>query len=802
MSDVSPGIELANMMADLSVLKPQLAARRGDLQAERFGTATHSYAVDTNILYFIGQPVTKILSQEKLDRAQGFQYRDRRRQVPHIGSVFRTDERHYHLAIGASLAQFIGFSLAGTSPLLLPDALWPEAATMLANFSSLDDAETLRLADDLFRELEARTISKLEDRLRAVDLEPSHLAEPLRAKVRQKIGRHKGLDRLEMLFEGGAIEQLSARPMAGVNYLAALTGQGQRFEDVRDELRQREQAVYDKWDRALTEVGKSEPHKHLDAQALTQIELRNLAAQQGGSSERTLYVTVDALVILAAETIEVEHLGCSFAEAFVRHPAAFLNDIGLGVGRTSAISEVKSDSEAVSILDWIDVMLSHSAAPPPLGASKKAAEDWARNAVSEIRTGWRELSDLQEDQLFFQFGIEQIEQSLHEQLEGADIAMVIARLRDEVIEEEARAWEHCFRVAIHLALHVQPQDYQRPTRSSPPICFEGWPLAGEAIEQFKIWGARGLSSRADYEAESKQLEGGEDRSGYAYYLASSAFFAARGDWAPAAGLASFARERAFLAGVDDRRGANGREACYLEAVARRHLVRNSAELARARELIEECETIFAAEKERARVSLDIVPERFALELLDIDQTELLFRWDAEQDFEDVRSAMTMLLGRYRDIQVQLQRQVDLRLLDKTPMLLGSEAYVLVQTEVRTIISALLLVSVGEIPLDDSVRPHLRRFLDRLPRLHKAASSKRRGPLALAETQDGSVLAEVAVTVVSTLLARAAGQRPDRHAIREARRALDQKVLKSHRTFPFDARRFDRMRDMLADRSPG
>jgi hypothetical protein len=793
---MSSRTQLSDLLSDLSNVKPSLVARRADLQAERFQRVTHSYAVDTNILYFIGQPISRILSQDKLDANRNYLYQDRRRQVPHVGSLFRSDDLNYHLAIGAALAQFIGFTLSGTSPLLLPDALWPEAQTLLAHFSSLDDPDTLRVADRLFRELEKRTIEKIDCKLRKANLIPVDLADLLQKMVHQKIGRQAGLQRLNNLFDHGAIEKLGARPILGVSPLRALGAHPRKLGEVQDELARRTQQIFDKWHRELETIGKQDPHLKLDADALTQVEMRNRLAEEQGSRERTLYITLDSAVIHAAEKVSVDYLNSNFADAFVRHPAAFLNDIGIGVSRTAA-AERKTEGEAVSILDWIDVMVNKSSFHLETPGDEPTSEDQAARMVSEIKEEWHRLSEVQEDQLFIQFGIAQIERSLHEKLSSTDIKTALEKLRDEIIEEEAKAWENCFRVAIQLALNVRKQDYQPATRSSPPICYEWWPQAGEAIEQFKIWGAHGLASRSEFEEMGKQLEEGEDRSGYSYFLACAAFFAARGDWGAAAGLASFARELAYRINIIDRCGANGREATYLEAVARQHLVRHSDELARAAELIEECKQILEEEKARATRPLEIVPERFDLELLDIEHVRCLFRWDREEDIEVVRSDMTELLRRYRVLQLQLQKQVDRLIIDGTPMVLGSLAYVLVQTEIRTIVSAFLLISVGEINLVEAVQRPTSEMLARLTLLSDVSSRRRGGP-TLVQTQDSSVLAKVAIAAVHSLLVKAAGRQPSHRLNREAKMALRNRNLRSHHTFPFDSRRFRAMHRALSE----
>jgi len=802
MTAVSPEVQLERLLLDAKVVQPHLTARREDVHAERLQKIAHYYAIDTNILYFIGQPIAQVLSQGKLKPELDYLYGRDREPVPQIGSIFRNDEPRYHLTIGASLAQFIGFALSGTSPLYLPDALWPEAQHLLDRFEDLDEPDTIAIAHSLFQQLEKRTISKVADQLRAAGVNPDKLSKPLRDMVKHKIGRHQGIKQLASLIEGGGVEALGARPLLGD--ILGIGLQARKLSAVRAEHLDLEQPLIAKWDNALYEAGKkASQHRVLDARALAQIELRNRTAYERGSLERTLYITADAHVILAAETIDVDYRGCKFAEAFVRHPAAFLNDIGLGVGRPSTISSSNSLSEAASIVDFVDLLLNKSFERTEADAG--VDQNWAQKAVDEIRESWNKLSLIQEDQLFMQLGIDEIEKTLQAKLANSAANDLIVALQDEVVEREAAAWRQCFDVSIQLALlglrrHIERQ----PTRSAPLICFEAWPKGGEAIEHFKIWGARGISSRDHYEAALKQLHTDEDNSGYTYYLAAAAFFAARGDWKPAAGVAAFAREMAFRRKSD--RGANGREAAYVEAVARRHLVSRRVDLERPRELLAECERIFNDERANPKLPLDIVPERFALERLDIEQINCLFLWSEIQNADSVTAAetaealaaaMAALLHDYAELQGKLQKQVDHHFARRTPMLLGSEPYVLVQTEVRTIISAVLLNTIEGFKFSRDTSLIIDRLLDRLPQLRIPAESTIFGSVAHAETQDGSFLAEIGVAVAEVQIGEILGRRQHRRTIDDALRALKKNHLKNHITFPFfDEKRFDRMREIL------
>ncbi|RYY26087.1 MAG: hypothetical protein EOP62_11440 [Sphingomonadales bacterium] len=783
-----PKPSLSQLLGDVSVLRPQLAARRADLQAERLEKGRrHYYAIDTNIIYFMGQPITRTLAQSKIRAESGFDFADSRRTVPHIGSVFRTDPLHYHLTVGASLAQFIGFSLTGTSPLFLPTALWSEAETMLTHFASLDDPDTLAVADALFENMMSRTVQTLFEHLQPTGVDLEGVNGPLRTLVRHKVGRQEGFSRLQRLFRHGKIDELGSRPVR------TLGPKPRQLSDWQAEHRDLEKQLVSDWEDALEAEGKSNTGlRDSDAKALAQIQLRNMFAHQENSNERMLYITLDSHVLLAAEQVRVDYLDCSFADAFIRHPAAFLNDIGLGVGRPPSLAKPNSSDEPASILDWLDVLLaqvSDNTTAEPKGGDAEAAR--------LIEKSWSQLSDIQESQLFLALGLEHVEKLFKEHAATGDLEQTIEKLQTAVVDSEANAWRQCFNVAIELALRRNPRDRPKPTRTSPPICFEAWPEAAGAIEQFKLWGFEGVPNRGAYDKESRRLERAEDHTRYAYYLASAAFFAARGDWEPAAGLSAFARTTAYRRDPETRGGAHGREANFFEAVARRHLARHRADLSRASELLDECRRIYSEEKVDWPYPCDIVPERFSLEEIDLAQIDFLFQWDTGLAQPAAEQQAFDLLDAYEGVLSSLSPRVDVLVASELPdPPLGSEEYVLIQTEIRTIVSMLSVIGLDVFARDRLPVAQIEQLLARFEWLRAVGTNGRLPRRNLALTQDNSFVADLAVAVSSALLAEATRRRQDHNQLHHMRAELRRTALLPHLVYPFDSKRFNAMRAVV------
>ena len=783
MSDERP-TKLEWQMRDLEALRAQLLARAKDLAAERYEEKRYLYAIDTNVVYFLAQPVAQTLGQNKLDPAEHYLYGSRE-QLPHIGSVFRADPMHFHLVIGLALARFIIESLPATSPLYFPDALYVETDALLAHLAASDGPGLLELAAKNAKLLAERALGPLRARDDVDSSVYDALEAELRKLVRQRIGREEGLLRLEMLFNG-PIQPLLSR---GVPGRVLRSGS---FADLRQQVQGEVNAFATTWDDELKAVGKlSEPHRKVDADALAQIQYRNEMSYDHGNVERILYITSDAQVTAAARNVMMSD-GRNFADACIRHPSAYLNDIGLGIGRSKLVSETRTNTEPASLLDWVEVLLARR---------DVQTEDQAA-AADHIRTSWAALSNIQEGQLFFDLGLPEIEDVLGQHLARGSVEDALTSLRSESVSREADAWQKCFDVAAELALRSPIREVPIATRSAPVICFEAWSGAGRAVEQFKVWGYKGLSSRAEYQ-RCRALLWSIDPTGYAYYLAFAAFFSARGDWGPAASLAAFAREMAFRDVAIDRGGANGREGAFFEAACRRHTATARTDLARVKDLLDECERIYAVERERFASGMEVVPERFDLERIDLEQTELLFNWDAAGGFDEViKARVHSSLSRYESLQQRLAPQVDawLRTSDAKQAQLGSFGHIRTQTEIRTLVSALLLAALGDIEQDRDRAAQIERLLGRLTILRQATravpgrSAGEEDALPLA--QDGSLIAEVGASVAQVMLDEHLRREPDRQPIRRALELLSANQLRPRFLYPFDGKRFARLREVL------
>jgi len=647
---------------------------------------------------------------------------------------------------------------------------------MLAHFSSMDDPKTIALADSYLERIINQSLDDLVSGIDVADSKYEVLKDALRKLVRQKIGRQEGLLRLHRMLRTGRIDSLSSRPMP-LHGVAI-----QKFSDWQRSMTSFGDSLRDEWDSALLCAGKtSHSHRTLDAAALSQIDLRNRYARDAGSSERVIYITADAHVILAARKIAGEREGESFAFSYVRHPMAFLDEIGL------AINDGQDESGA-SLIDWMDVLLADSS------DLRYKPDDVA---AGEIRERWRKLSLVQEDQLFLKLGLDDLVRFAQSEVELVGLDEAAVRLQDKADDGEAAAWRGCFDIAIDFALRRDPVDVQQVLRSAPPICFEGWPNAGLAVERFKFWGAKGVPSRKEFEDAKAQLEDGEDQSGYAYYLAAASFFAARGDWVPAAALSAFSRSVSLRPGKKLSDGSNGREASYLEAVSRRHLARSLFDLKLPSARLEECRSILK-EEERAWIGpMKIVPERFDLEKLDIKQVTLFFHWLREVSPKKLATEFRELFSEYMDLwRVNLVPQVDKQLTEgNADFHLGSEAHVLVQTEVRTIVSSLSLLTGDAISRDALPAADVEALLGRLVVLrrwnaHQVAASDDH------PAQDSSVLAQLSVFVASALVDEAYGRSANRAALFEGQQILRKRGLRPLVLYPYDARRFKAMQSIL------
>ncbi|WP_375413604.1 hypothetical protein [uncultured Bradyrhizobium sp.] len=839
-AEASPS--LLEQIEDIALLRPHLVARRADLDAERLLNREHIYAVDTNVVYFCAQPLAYIRQDFRASPAEGkgqrargrSQHSDRAEHVGNFvryGSIFRSDPIATHAFICELLARYIGFSVSKLSPLYVPQSLEPELAGVVEHFASFVSDDLSDFYKKLTEQLEGHLVKLMMEQFPQLDTvseKKPDFGETLRRLIRNQIGKPSGNKRLDSLFSRSRIAPLAwidqqSVPNRILQRSSFQKGGFRKLGDITDERDKELRDRRDEWADLLQKAGKEAGSLlDRDAAALAEVELWNETAIQADSSERLLYLTADSHVHGAAQSHRPPYISDSFAVNYVRHPSSFLEDFGVGSWKEGPASPVISN-HAASLLGWIDVLMSDYADLREVGRdhvldSRTRAEirTFQHDNPGEsrkVQESWRAVTDIQEKHLLDELGfLKEIEDfskqnpdfHLAGPNEGAVADFHRAFLK-KVMADEAKAWESCFRVAAEMLLK-RKSTRSIAARSSPPVCFEGWEGAGAAVEQFKFWGVNAQNiDEQTYNAHREKLQNidsvnGATGTNYAYYLAFAALFAGRSNWEAASALAAFAREVSNQIPASERRGANGREAAFLEAACRRLMAVRASDLDLVTFLLNEADSIFRSEEFAVAGEGDrIVPERFELERLDVDQTRLLFGWDftSKERVALPPDGLISLYEQYRRLHERLERRLEKWLADRKPneITLGSIGHVMMQTEIRLIISTFSLFSLDIAEIPTQVVTTVESLLQRLGQLQRLSEKSRSEEVQL--IPDKSYFAQV-VTAVTRHMLHARDRRVpnDERERRNVKKSLSEQGIEANSVYPFDPDRFARLREIL------
>lgn len=207
--------------------------------------------------------------------------------------------------------------------------------------------------------------------------------------------------------------------------------------------------------------------------------------------------------------------------------------------------------------------------------------------------------------------IAQLVQTITEHLEHAE---------SDLEQRLATEWDRLFHTAIEAGfLFAREMNVSRRPRNPPVLHFESLPVARKFIK--RILATEQHDNIKNFEGELKKLRA-EDPFDYTYTLVFGILFAAQGAWAVAAILAE--RALNIASAIDRESKISGREAYYLQAVARRHQIRTVDKLPEVGELLDKAARCLARERQ-TRSGLLTGDIRFAAEKCALHITYHLFQ---------------------------------------------------------------------------------------------------------------------------------------------------------------------------------
>lgn len=615
--------DLPRVLADAALQSHFMAPRRHDLAREREG-AKFVYGIDASVVPFWGNPMA--------DEADG---------DPYVGRIFSHDPADLATAIGLGLLNHVFNYLGDTKPpLLIVPPIEREITGILQALQQTDHSSASSRV--------AARVGEIVERLRG-ELTPERLGTlniKLHEIIFDEIGEDVELRRILLLFaqrrllkleDAGSLLKMRD-PLLADTLLPSENVLHRWFEYG---ARKNGEGLDPGWYRRLKDAAPARGDTNLksDAEVLARLEVWNRILAREGSDHRFLYITADLSIFRAAAGVDAswdtEGKSATFAEAFLRHPRAFLAEDGV-LGRVDDVALRDQEARAETVGEWLKLLTE------PADASFAELLDAARNRrgpppsieafaakMSQPHAHGRTAEDLAQGLLqkwdHFAKGALAARDDPREAFLGltkdyskpADTVFQMLRDAHEGLEgRRAETLRQYINVTTQLSQKIEAGQEKQPLLSSiAPIFFEGWSEANEAIAAMSGWSDERIEE-AVYQ-DAVDLISRDDSSSYAFYLGNAAFFAARGRWKSAAMLSRRAR------GIHDENGANGREAAYFEGFCQRRLARSPHELAGASECLATAVAILAEERQAGRY-LEFAEERFTFEAATIDLAHHLF----------------------------------------------------------------------------------------------------------------------------------------------------------------------------------
>jgi hypothetical protein len=648
----------AGPFADAALQWLLMRPRGEDLEAEAKGRR-HIYAVDSNVMRFIGSPA--VYAQTRRASSGG-------RYLLGLGHVFETDAPDLRTSIARGLSSFLAEGkLSQGMPLLLIPPIHLEVEAQMLALSS-EDIKPHRAQNAETR----KAIKVLSDRLKDKGLsveDVENLAPEMQALIFESIGPPEEVRRMARLLVSNKVQPVgSARLPLEVAEILRPAGFIARFSyaERRDGKRvfrpEVDHPLEKGWVRRLDEYGRwSEQHlRNNDAEVLSRLEVWNKAfvnlekQSNGQKNWRILYVTSDHRLFDAADNYRPEWTQSSFSRSFLRHPRAYLAEDGV-LDTSSADPDITSRK----MIEWLRILIEPDPNDDAPLDFRTLREDWFVSGrvprplvmIAERFKGVTNDPALKITEEWSAFTRQTVTINPPTEFDlpalpthARDGVELLALIKDtffaRIAEERRRSLNMYMGSITQLRLEV---DFRAPdrlrARNVVPIFFERWEKAENFIREVGRWGASSFN-KEEYDRGLEEVAT-DDRTGYAFYLAHAALFAGNGRWRNAALLANRALEIADRLPPEERKGAEGREAAYFEAVCRRHSARRIADLSQCDPLLNQALQAHAREL-KSFPSLDVAAERFEAEKLALELTRILFHRFVDQDSTDMADGSAVL----------------------------------------------------------------------------------------------------------------------------------------------------------------
>lgn len=716
------------------------------------------YAVDTDVVILFGSPWTESIATKK--RAKGY------------AQVFPGDDKDLSIALGQALAEHLFFHLSRENfPLLLLPPMEEEVKGAFDWAADEARKEQVRAGGE-HQALSRAWINGLSKEKDPQEIMKS-LADEAPALARLLVGRTghvTELKRLRRLAREGrlmpldfALEEGWIKDPTLQERLAPPSGLEERmeFRDMRENW-------FDLL-RAAKRETISNTRIYADAQVLARLEWVN--ERLSGSNAKLLFITGDAALHKAARGV-TRNKTQNFAELYLRHPRAYLAEPGV----LSPMVRQGGENVRTPFLDWLDVFLNDARTEGHAEPEKMTVDELETCAASllnpniarDFRGRWDEytrhlvLSHLEGENNAYQGALGKLQGSVDE---------ILKQIGEKLSEKLEETWLDCFGTATEAGwglLFHQSQKGEMRQRNPPILCSDNCTEAQDFVTQLVLSrpSGEGINQKTYKQALEALKE--QDPSGYMYYLAYAALFAAEGRWRVTDILAKIALQIA-----DTRRPewVSGREAAYFHAISVRHSARKAKELKEVGKYLDECDKRLAEERIK-RPGLPGGEMRFNAERAALTLTYHLFHLFRK---ERVPAGLPSLESLQADILAQLDKPYH----EEKKFI---RSYVERHLLTNLFTTALLRCHKLKEPVDkESLRPAFKQF---------AASVEDDGEYHI----QPSFLAKAVHLAAAYWLSKTPGGKE--FAYQKLRLHLDDEYIRKNCVFPYDKARFEFLREKL------
>jgi len=626
---------LVSYHKDAAQQRLYLEAHQEDREFERSGGMIF-YSVDVDVIKLFSDTVAMSLPQKSKYKREGY------------AQIFRQDPEELTIALGQSLARYIFYQLSQPErPLLLLPPLDGELGRVFG--AVVKNAHKQQGIARGQQEKLTKLIDKLPQKNLATAL--SRAAPELATLIKGLSGPTAELSRLSKLIADkkfASPEYIVDKKISGYEPIIREISPIEGVENIYNYLK-----IQKKWSDLLhsSKLGKRSKNTiNADAAVLARIEWINRVL--AGEREKThvnvkcriVHITGDAGILKAAAKANVDEMGASFGDLYIRHPRSFLGEpqVFLGDGAAESPARSQNSSKGVfpydNLFDLLDIILPMrsefrnkrnsylrsilEARFDKLSRTLQPTLNQNPSVVSSFHKKWKQYAD--------NVAAKRLSREVVAEYWGGDIGNtkriegILDAVKGSLESKIEESWSECIRAVTSTSLGIissSSKDTSIVSRNAPPLYFAKLKDAQKVI--IDIYNLKREDASEEISRLNQKFPNKASKSKYLFYVCAAYIFAAAGRWGASAILCDQALHALAQDSSKHPPYVSGREATYLKAVALRHCVQSPKDLDRVSALLDETFRLLERDLKEAP-GLEVWPIRFEIERLAVELTSYMF----------------------------------------------------------------------------------------------------------------------------------------------------------------------------------